>query len=82
MGSPDRSRSIYSVEQVAAIMADVRDPMVREVAAYTCIWGPVDPKGNRDVIDLRISLLREVIDQADRSSDFGPVARKPRYSRP
>lgn len=61
-------------------MADVRDPMVREMAAYICIWGPIDPNGNRDVIDLRISLLRELIDRAEQTGYSGPVARTPRYN--
>lgn len=81
MGSSDRTQHLYTVEQVAALMAKVLDPMVREVAAYTCIWGPIDPDGNRDVIDLRISLLRELIERGERTGYSGPVARTPRYER-
>ncbi len=80
MTRAERARNLYSVEQVAALMADA-DPTVREVAAYTCIWGPIDPDGNRDVIDLRISLLRELIDRGERTGLSGPVARTPRYQR-
>jgi hypothetical protein len=77
----DRARRLSTVEQIATLMSNVSDSMVREAAAYTCIWGRIDPDGNRDVIDLRISLLRELIDRGEHTGLSGPVARTPRYER-
>lgn len=82
MGSMERKQALDSLYAIESVMSRVRDPMTREMAAYICIWGPIDPNGNRSKIDMRISLLRELIDRADRTCDYeGPVARTPRYHR-
>lgn len=82
MGSKERKQALDTLYAIESVMSRVRDPMTREMAAYICIWGPIDPNGNRSKIDMRISLLRELIDRADRTCDYeGPVARTPRYHR-
>lgn len=82
MGSKERKQALDTLYAIESVMVRVRDPMTREMAAYICIWGPIDPNGNRSNIDMRISLLRELIDRADRPLVVeGPVARTPRYHR-
>lgn len=82
MSSKERKEALDTLWTIESVMVRVRDPMVREMAAYTCIWGSIDPNGNRDKIDMRISLLRELIGRADKTCDYeGPVARTPRYHR-
>lgn len=82
MGSKERKQALDTLYAIESVMVRVRDPMTREMAAYICIWGPIDPNGNRSNIDMRISLLRELIGRADRTCDYeGPVARTPRYHR-